>query len=155
MRDWTEGVPHAIRMPYLRRNIPRAPESEEEFNSNYLPFVGEEGLEIRISPNNYRLLYETGTTDWWVQDPRVRSRSQKGLSAANDDRKSKFEEKFVKNAKWMANASLDEVDRKKAEFNKLAQTEVDMVDAGATSATVTAVAEEEPAEKPDEQMVDA
>ena len=155
MRDWTEGVPHDIRWPYLRRNLPRAPESEEEFNRNYLPFMGEEGLEIRISPSNYRIIYENGTADWWVQDRKVRSRGLKGLPAANDERKSKFEEKFVKNAKWMANTSLDEVDKKKAEFNKLAQTEVEMEDAGATSATATAVPEEEPAEKPDEQMVDA
>ena len=155
MRDWTEGVPHEIRWPYLRRNLPRDPESEEEFNKDYLPFRGEEGLEIRIAPNNYRLLYEVHTTDWWLQGRKVRARGQKGMPAASEERKAKFEEKFVKNAKWMANVSLDEVDRKKAEYNKLAQIEVKMEDADATSANAATVTEEKPGEKQDEQMVGA
>jgi paired amphipathic helix protein Sin3a len=120
MRDWTEGVPHSIQWPYLKRNLPRDTDSEDEPNESHVPLYGEEGLEIRISPHNYRLLYEVGTTDWWVHSQHIRSRGLKGRSSVEEERKSKFEDKFVQNAKWMAGLSLDEVNQLKAEFARLA-----------------------------------
>ena len=119
MRDWTEGVPHSICWPFLRRNLPQDADNEEDFGKNYLPLHGEDGLAIRISPNNYRLLWDVGTSDFWVHDKRVRARGLKGMARLSEGRKSKFEEKFVKNAKWMAGMSLDDVNKMKADFGDL------------------------------------
>ena len=154
MRDWTEGVPHEIRSPFLRRNLPKDLETEEDFNKEYLPYVGEEGLEIRVSPNNYRLIYEIGTTDWWVHDKKVRVRGEKGMPAAKEERRKKFAEKFVEKPKWMANMGPEEIEKKKAEYSQLAQAEdkgnaADAIDPAASTAA------EKPVEKPDEQMADA
>ena len=123
MRDWTEGVPSEIRWPFLRRNLPKDPETEEDFDKVFLPYVGEEALEIRISPNSYRLLYEIGTTDWWVHNKKVRVRGEKGMSAAAKERRKRFTGKFIEKPKWAENMTADAVEKVKAEYNKLAQKE--------------------------------
>ena len=122
MRDWTEGVPHTIHWPFLRRNIPNL-ESEDDFGKAFLPFFNEDGLCVRIAPETYRLMWEKFTTDWWVHERKVRSRGMKGMVNLMEQRKSKFEEKFIENARWMAGLSLDSVNKKKAEFHQLVHGE--------------------------------
>ena len=173
MRDWTEGVPHNIRPSFLRRSLPRGFESEEDFNRDYHPLIGEEGLEVRIAPNTYRISYEQNTTDWWIQDRRTQAKGLRAVLAADELRRSKFEEKFVKNAKWMKNLSLDEVNQMKADYNRLAQVEgatseetvpaatavTHTADASAAiaaeAAAMVAPGVQAAAERPDQEMTDA
>ena len=110
MRDWTEGVTHRIQWPFLRRNLPKDLDSEEDYGQAYLPQWNEDGLIIRIAMNNYHILYEPGTTDWWVHDHQVRQRGMTGAEALRQLRKRGFEERFVHNAKWMSDLSQEDVD---------------------------------------------
>ena len=119
MRDWTEGVPHSIRWPFLRRNIPKDLETEEEYSQTYLPQWNEDGLSIRIAANNYHLLYDPGTADWWVHDGKVRQRGLNGAAALRKERNQLFEGKFVQNPAWMKEmdkTAVEEVLRKYEEL---------------------------------------
>ena len=118
MRDWTEGVPRTIRWPLLRRNLPKNLETEEDLGQAYLPAYNSDGLSVRIVPNNYHLLWDIGSTDWWVHQKTVRSRGVKGLAQLNEERKRKFEELFSKNLKWAEGLSEDEMNKRNAEFAK-------------------------------------
>lgn len=119
MRDWTEGVPHSIRWPFLRRNVPKDLETEEEYAQAYLPQWNEDALSIRIAANNYHLLYDPGTTDWWVHDDKVRQRGLKGAQGLKKERNTMFKKKFVEHPAWMMGMdknAVDEVLRKHEEL---------------------------------------
>ena len=110
MRDWTEGVTHRIQWPFLRRNLPRDLDSEEDYGQAYLPQWNEDGLTIRIAMNNYHILYDPGTADWWIHDDHVRRRGMTGAEVLKQLRKKVFEEKFVHNTNWMGELSQEDVD---------------------------------------------
>ena len=116
MRDRTEGVPHAIQWPYLRRNLPSKLHTEEDYNAAYLPQWNEDGLVIRICPNSYHLLYDSGTTDWWVHHDKVRRRGLNSIKDAKDDRDRKFREKFCDNNKWMQSMSPEGIAKVNKDF---------------------------------------
>jgi paired amphipathic helix protein Sin3a len=117
MNDWTEGVSHEISWPFLRRNLPKDLETEEDYGKTYLPQWNQDGLTVKVCPNSYHLLWDEGT-DWFFHDTRVSQRGLGGMAALKDERKDQFEEKFVKNAKWMAGMNLDEVTNINTNFNK-------------------------------------
>ena len=110
MRDRTEGVPIIIQWPFLRRNTSTNLHSEEDFNQAFAPQWNEDGLVIRICPNNYHLLYDTGSGDWWVHHDKVRRRGLSGMKEVKKERTRKFREKFGQSASWMAGLTQDEVD---------------------------------------------
>lgn len=115
---WTEGVPHCIRWPFLRRNITKDAEIEEDARE-YLPLLGHETLTFDISPVNYRLLYNPNTSDWWLHSKNMRATGITGLSLISEERTSQFEAKFVKNEKWMAGLSQHEINSMRAIFGEL------------------------------------
>lgn len=115
--------------------MPKDSDPEEEFGKKWLPLHAEENLTITISPK-YRMLWDPNTSENWVHDDKVRAIGTKGMSALIEDRKAKFEEKFVKNAKWMADMNFDDVNKKKAEFNNLVQGEVSSEQAPAPPANL-------------------
>ena len=119
MRDRTEGVPlSSIHWPFLKRNLPPALETEEDYNRIFTPQWNEDGLSIRISPSNYHITYDEGSKDWWVHDKQVRRRGLRGMEELREERRGRFQEKFVMNVQWMAGMSKDEVDRKNEEFRR-------------------------------------
>ena len=118
MRDWTEGVPRSIHWPFLRRNLPKDVETEDDASKVYLPMEYNEGLTVRIAPNNYRLLWERNTTDWWVHQERARARGLKGAEALGQERKAKFEQRFVENPKWVEALGPEEVEKVKRDFQE-------------------------------------
>jgi len=136
MRDWTEGVPHSIRWPFLRRNVPRDLETEEEYGQTYLPQWNEDALSIRIAANNYHLLYDPGTADWWVHDDRVRMRGLKGAQGLRKERNRKFEDKFLEHPAWMAGKDKSAVDQVLREYEELLGdgNDMEMTDDHQTSA---------------------
>ena len=116
MRDWTEGVPHNIQWPFLRRNLPSKLDTEEEYNAAYMPQSNEDGLVIRIRPGDYRILYDPGTSDGFVHGAKVTRRGFKGATEVKEDRKNKFQERFEKNSVWMEGMAKAEVDKINADF---------------------------------------
>ena len=118
MRDWTEGVSHDIYWPFKQRNLPKNLETEEDLNRAYLPMSYDDGLTIRVATKNYRLLWERGTTDWWVHDPRTRARGLKHLPEVSEARRTKFEERFVEKPKWMEGMSEEEIEKIKSDFQE-------------------------------------
>ena len=119
MRDWTEGVPPNISWPFLKRNLPKDFDTDEDDGVTFLPQVSDEFLGVRVTPKNYHLQWEVGTSDRWFYNRKHRGRGMSGMISLSDTRKAALEAKFVKNAKWMAGMSLDDVNSKKAEFQKL------------------------------------
>ena len=119
MRDWTEGVPRQrVHWPFLRRNLPREVEGDEAAARPYPPMLSDEGLTIRIAPNNYRLLWERHTADAWVHDPRVRARGLQAADGVSAERKGRFEGRFVEKPKWAEGLSREEADKVTADFRE-------------------------------------
>lgn len=108
MRDPTEGVPHDIQWPLLRRNTPKDLETEDDYSQAYLPQWNEDGLTVRFD-GNYHMTYDSGTTDWWVHDEKVCRRGLKGAEGLKLERNRKFEDKFVQNPVWLLGMSKDQV----------------------------------------------
>lgn len=119
MRDQTEGVQlSSIRWPFFKRNLPPPLESADDYNLIFIPQWNEDGLSIRISPSNYHITYDEGSKDWWVHEKQVRRRGLRGMDEVREERRGKFQEKFVMNVQWMAGMSKDEVDRRNESFRK-------------------------------------
>lgn len=116
MMDWTEGVPQSIAWPFLRRNYPSHLQTEEDFSKAFVPMFNHDGLEVRIDPESYHLLWEKGTADWWTHGAKVSKRGLNGFPAMLQERKDGFEEKFVTQPKWMAEKSAAEVGKINADF---------------------------------------
>ena len=114
MRDQTEGVPqHKTWLPYLRRNLPPVLDTLEEYNRIYSnPQNNQDGLQMRINSENYHLQYEPFSADWFVHDDTVRKMGLSGIREVSEERKQKFEDKFVKNPRWMAGMSKEEVEKR-------------------------------------------
>ena len=115
---WTEGVPHRIRWPFMRRNIPKDVDAEGEARE-YLPLIGHDQLTFDINPANYQLLYSPNTTDWWIHGSYIRGTGASGLALINEERKARFDAKYVNTEKWTAGLSQDEMNSVKATFGQL------------------------------------
>jgi paired amphipathic helix protein Sin3a len=120
MRDPTEGIPmDMLRMPFLKRNLPPKVESEEEYNRRYLATEHHDGLVIRICTNTYHMIYEPGTSDWFVQDKKVRASARpEKTKTIHEKRTGRLNDKFVINTAWMKDKSREYVDSVKEEYRK-------------------------------------
>lgn len=120
MRDHTEGVPEdKTWLPYLRRNLPPMLDSLEEYERVYSnPQYNHDGLQIRIPSENYHIIYGPSSSEWFVQDDAVRKMGLSGLQEAKEERKRKFEEKFVANPRWMDGMSKEDVEKTVEEANR-------------------------------------
>lgn len=119
MRDMTEGIDVSrLNWPFLKRNLPPMLPTEEEYNRVYTPQWNTDELVIRISPNNYHLLYEPLSEDWWVHDEVVRKRGLAAMDEATQERNARFHEKFGTNSKWMAEMASDEVEKMQSAFEQ-------------------------------------
>jgi paired amphipathic helix protein Sin3a len=122
MLDWTEGVPRNINWPFLQRTL-RDLDPDEEDASNFYPQYTHEGLQIHIEPKNYHILWERSTEDRWYYGKKQRARATGGMSLLTEERKSKFEDRFIKNNNWMGGMSLDDVNGKREDFEKIKNPE--------------------------------
>ncbi|MCJ1313047.1 Transcriptional regulatory protein sin3 [Agyrium rufum] len=118
--SWTEGVPHSIQWPFLRRNLPPKLDTEDEYNAEWLPLYHEDGLSIRIPLESYRLLYDKNTTDWWVHQDKIRAR---GLAADDGEkargvRRRRFGVKFGGD-RWMRGLGEEEVESRKSWWREI------------------------------------
>ena len=123
MRDRTEGVPMEIQWPFLRRNAPRDTDADGDVDQAELPRYNSEGLQVRISPHNYRLLWEVGTTDWFIHDKKQQLKGTSGMQQLKNERKAKFEEKFALHPKWQEGLSEEEIAQATQDYQRLVSGE--------------------------------
>ncbi|KAJ5124885.1 Histone deacetylase interacting [Penicillium bovifimosum] len=131
MRDPTEGVEFGrMRMPFLKRNLPPKLDEEEEYDRYYSTLQHHDGLTIRICANNYTLLYQPDTHDWfWRSSAPVvdkdadadavkaqAEQAKKEAAALREKRHDRFSEKWVNNPAWARGLSKDEVDEANQRF---------------------------------------
>jgi paired amphipathic helix protein Sin3a len=135
IRDPTEGVPmHMLRMPFLKRNMPQRSESEDEYNAKYLPLQHYDNMIIRICTNSYHMLYEPSSMDWFCHGKYIRGAvSEEKKKVIHENRKSKFNDKFVMNAAWMKDQSREFVDGVKEEYRKWVEKGRENGDAAASA----------------------
>lgn len=87
MLDRTEGVPpDKLQFPFLRRNLPSQLSSEDDYSDRYNPLCNEDGLVIRIAPNNYHMLYDPGTMDWLIHGRKQQKRGLKAYTEVKESR---------------------------------------------------------------------
>ncbi|KAG8527161.1 uncharacterized protein KY384_008591 [Bacidia gigantensis] len=129
MLDHTESVPlKKMSFPYLRRNRPfaagakkgNAGEDGGEVKAFPLPMSSYDGLVIRISPNNYHLLYDPYTYDWWLQSPQSRKRGSSAYEEAHQKRKEGLSDLFENKErnKWMSELKDEDIQKTKDDFQR-------------------------------------
>lgn len=131
MRDPTEGVQFSkMRMPLLKRNLPPKLEEDEEYERYYRSLQHHDGLTIRICANNYTMLYQPPTHDWfWRSNAPIPEKDAdadaiqaqvddlaKEKAALREKRHDRFVEKFVNNPSWARGLSKDQVDESNQRF---------------------------------------
>ncbi|KAJ5591904.1 uncharacterized protein N7459_002273 [Penicillium hispanicum] len=131
MRDPTEGVHYSeMRMPFLKRNLPGKLDEDEEYDRFYRRLQHYDGLVIRICANNYTILYQPPSQDWFWRstapvidkdaDPETAKTQEEEQSrekaALGEKRHDRFVEKFVNNPNWARGLSKDQVDESNQRF---------------------------------------
>lgn len=131
MRDPTEGVSYSdMRMPFLKRNLPNKLDEDEEYDRFYRRLQHHDGLVIRICANNYTILYQPPSHDWfWRSTAPVHDKDAdaeaikakdeelaKEKAATREKRHDRFVEKFVNNPNWARGLSKDKVDESNQRF---------------------------------------
>jgi len=114
----TEGVAARIREPFLKRCLPR-PEEAENYNLGQTVFTGvynadlpivQEGLELKISLNSYKLWFGSNSMDVLIMSARQRERYAQDETQMKEKRAQKFrrwesslqdEEKTSTFRKWL------------------------------------------------------
>ncbi len=120
----TEGVTRSrLQRCLLARNLPSASDVESEIGDAQKPVAYSEGLVLRICLNSYKIKYENGTAESFVQHPipetdADKAKRQERLLRRQEHRKQRFLEKMVMNLPWMKGLSRDEVQEKTDECKK-------------------------------------
>ena len=119
MWDQTEGIdPSSINYPLLHRNLPSQMDTDEEYNSAYSPAFHEDGLVVRISPNNYHLLYDPGTSDWFLHGIKQQKKGLAGYEEVKQSRKEglKTLADSKDNNAWLRDTTAGQVEKTQTEF---------------------------------------
>ncbi|KAJ5765740.1 hypothetical protein N7520_005299 [Penicillium odoratum] len=128
MRDPTEGVHFSeMRMPFLKRNLPGKLDEDEEYDRYYRRLQHHDGLLIRICANNYTILYQPASHDWFWRPTAPAPKDDADAKALEEDRArektalkekrhDRFVEKFVNNPNWARGLSKDKVDESNQRF---------------------------------------
>jgi len=116
LRDPTEGVPRDIGLPYVRRALPNGPVEDADMENHTLPAFSTEKLEMKVSPLNYRLMWEPDTTEVFVHNKEVQTRGLSGMDALREQRKARFQAKFVDLPSWSHDMSAEDVEKVKADY---------------------------------------
>lgn len=131
MRDPTEGVQFSkMHMPFMKRNLPAKLEEDEEYDRYYRNLQHHDGLIIRICANNYTMLYQPPSYDWfWRSNAPIPDKdadadaiktqlddAAKEKLAIREKRHDRFVEKFINNPSWARGLSKDNVDQSNQRF---------------------------------------
>ena len=119
-----------MQMPFLKRNLPSKLDEEEEYDRFYRRLQHYDGLVIRICANNYTILYQPPSYDWfWRSNAPIHEKDAdaetikaqeeevaKEQAAHREKRHDRFVEKFVNNPNWARGLSKDKVDESNQRF---------------------------------------
>ncbi|KAL6715952.1 Transcriptional regulatory protein sin3 [Lecanora helva] len=111
MRDLTEGIPlSALRWPFMKHATARLLDhlaearnarhddgdgaDRDDVDDDDAPQWNEDGLVIRIAQDNYHIIYDEGTCEWWVHSRGFRKKGLRGMEAVKRGRKRGFEHFF-------------------------------------------------------------
>ena len=120
----TEGVQaRSTSLPFLHRNFPSQLETDDEYNDDYSPASHEDGLVLRISPQNYHILYDPGTSDWFTHSVK---QQKKGLGAYEQAKQGRIEglKTVMENQDlnpWIKAAQPGEVEKTNEDFARWIQ----------------------------------
>lgn len=120
MRDRTEGIELGkLQLPFLKRNMPSMLGDEDDYNDLYgTPQWNEDGLVVRISQDNYHLLYDPGTSDWWVHNNAIRKRGLGAYEDLHEKRKGNFEALFGEKGTLAVTKFGDQFEAEDAKFKQ-------------------------------------
>ncbi|KAF3916821.1 hypothetical protein ABW20_dc0109105 [Dactylellina cionopaga] len=113
MAQPTEGVDAPRRPPFLVRNLP-TPDVIESFSSkdcelggtySYKKPIIQEGLELKICVNTYKLYFTPNSTDAMILSGEQRGKNTDAEKKARNKRKRVFESEFVNNPKRFKDAA--------------------------------------------------
>ena len=85
-----------------------------------VPMYNEDGLVIRISPNNYHILYDPYTSDWWIQSTNFRKRGLTAYEEIKHQRRRGLKSLFENKEKneWMKGMDEEEIEKAKGKFER-------------------------------------
>lgn len=119
----TEGVPRSgMQKVVLTRNLPSGDaDSDGEYHPKAISYS--EGLIMKICVNTSKIIYEKGTSNYFVynlaggsKEDRVRRETR--LQIVTETRNARFVEQMAMNSPWMKNLSQEEVQQAKEDYRK-------------------------------------
>lgn len=128
--EHTEGIVRSrLQKVLLERNLPSDAKDSSEDGYTAKPLVIHEGLVVRICLNSSKMVFEKGTSDYFVYN--TSTASQRGDAAEVDGneqatkqtfrreiRTEKLKEKMVTNNAWMKGLSHEEVQKVNNDYQK-------------------------------------
>lgn len=130
--EHTEGIVRSrLQKVLLERNLPSdAKDSSSEEGYTPKPLVIHEGLVIRICLNSSKMVFEKGTSDYFIYNTSYRRGSEEeGEHAARqafrrEMRAEKLKEKMVTNNAWMKDLSHEEVQKVNNDYQRWKEGEI-------------------------------
>lgn len=118
MTDATEGVDQSKMLPtYLRRNVaPQNANIEAAYAEVYGNLDHVDDQTAFISPDSYKLLLQGEFG--FVRSTGLENSHQKAHDADHMEESEKFRERFVRNTAWMRDQRAEDVERKKAAWER-------------------------------------
>ncbi|KAI0839135.1 paired amphipathic helix protein Sin3b [Hypoxylon sp. FL0890] len=119
----TEGVPRSrLQKTVLARNLPSS-EADSDDGDVPKPLVYNEGLILRICLNSNKIVWEKGTSEFFIyatepEDEKEKVAFEEYRRAITEHREQRFREKMVMNNAWMRGMSQDEVQKVNEKFQK-------------------------------------
>lgn len=119
----TEGIPRSrLQKTVLARNLPSS-DVDSDDGTAPKPIRFEENLVLRICLNSNKIVWEEGTSEYFIYSTEPESEAQKAeaaerAAALTENRSQRFREKFVMNSPWMRDVNQDEVQKANEKFQK-------------------------------------
>ena len=116
LRSPTEGVPRDIHLPYIRRSNPIGSADDPEPEQLVLPDFSEEKLILKVSPINYRLMWDPESSEWFMHGRKAVRRGMSGMESLRKQRNTAFNAKFVDSPAWAVGLGAEAVEKVKADY---------------------------------------
>lgn len=119
----TEGIPRSrLQKTVLARNLPSS-DVDSDDGTAPKPIRFEENLVLRICLNSNKIVWEEGTSEYFIYSTEPESEAQKAeaaerAAALTENRSQRFREKFVMNSPWMRDVNQDEVQKANEKFQR-------------------------------------
>lgn len=128
--EHTEGIVRSrLQKVLLERNLPSDAKDSSEEGYTPKPFVIHEGLVVRICLNSSKMVFEKGTSDYFIYNTgRPGADEEDDYTAKQafrrEIRAEKLKEKMVTNNAWMKGLSHEEVQKVNNDYQKWKEGEL-------------------------------